>query len=373
LENTEFIQVNYEYLVVGNRLYRFSIHYPATEKQTAQPAFESILNSIAFDAKNTTSGTATNTTTTTTTATTTTTVPDVIVFNTENVRRITFYSHYGAAKVRDVPAEDKAEVLNWLGTFTIKERVDDPLHLNGANTYYVEIEYSDGTIIKKGLSAVVVDGELYHVEHGADYYYGQDMIFGKKGTSTTTTTTRKTTTFVTTTTTTTTTMSTTRTTASTTADTTDWETLDPDHKRSPVENGTLVVLGKELPEGEWMVYCKDLYHENSDLMLVPFVPILRELGAKVTWKSDTLAEVTYQNKKAILDTAHQQMYNAEDPSELYIMAAPGGSVLYQGKGESFLLDDVTTIYALRWFFQEKYNWAASHIDEGYMALEIGNV
>ena len=78
-------------------------------------------------------------------------------------------------------------------------------------------------------------------------------------------------------------------------------------------------------------------------------------------------------QKAILDTAQQRMYNAEDPSELYIMAAPGGSVLYQGKGESFLLDDVTTIYALRWFFQEKYNWAASHIDEGYMALEIGNV
>ncbi|MBQ4333556.1 MAG: leucine-rich repeat protein [Clostridia bacterium] len=315
----------------------------------------------------TTATTTTASTTTTTVSTATTTennvVPDVIVFNTENVRRITFYSHYGAVKVRDVPAEDKAEVLNWLGTFTIKERVDDPLHLNGANTYYVEIEYSDGTIIKKGLSAVEVDGELYHVEHGADYYYGQDMIWGKKSTSTSTTTT----------TTTTTTASTTRTTASTTADTTDWETLDPDHKRSPVENGTLVVLGKELPEGEWMVYCKDLYHENSDLMLVPFVPILRELGAKVTWKSDTLAEVTYQNKKAILDTAHQQMYNAEDPSELYIMAAPGGSVLYQGKGESFLLDDVTTIYALRWFFQEKYNWAASHIDEGYMALEIGNV
>lgn len=166
----------------------------------------------------TTSGTTASTTTTTVSTATTTennVVPDVIVFNTENVRRVTFYSHYGAVKVRDVPAEDKTEVLNWLGTFRIKERVDGYTR-PGTNTYYVEIEYSDGTIIKKGLSAVIVDGELYYITHSADYYYDLDMIFGEKGTSTSTTTTRKTTTFVTTTTTTTTTMSTTRTTASTT-------------------------------------------------------------------------------------------------------------------------------------------------------------
>ena len=33
--------------------------------------------------------------------------------------------------------------------------------LDGTNTYYVEIEYSDGSVIKEGLDIILIDGTEY--------------------------------------------------------------------------------------------------------------------------------------------------------------------------------------------------------------------
>ena len=89
---------------------------------------------------------------------------DDSIFNTKNINRITFYAYYGYGKGSDVPAENMSEITTWLGTFTIDKEVDDILP-PGTNTYYVEIEYLDGTIVKKGLDVIEVDGISYYVKH----------------------------------------------------------------------------------------------------------------------------------------------------------------------------------------------------------------
>ena len=84
------------------------------------------------------------------------------VFDTENIARITFYSYYGAGQGSEVPTEQLEEIKKWLGSFTIGEKAPDILP-PGTNTYYVEIEYADGTIIKTGLDAIAIDGVTYYI------------------------------------------------------------------------------------------------------------------------------------------------------------------------------------------------------------------
>ncbi|MBQ7045471.1 MAG: hypothetical protein IJN65_03150 [Clostridia bacterium] len=84
------------------------------------------------------------------------------VFNTENIKRITFYGYYGYGKGSEVPSENLSEIINWLGSFKIDKKVDDTRW--GINTHVVEIEYADGTVIKEGLDLVVIDSTSYYIK-----------------------------------------------------------------------------------------------------------------------------------------------------------------------------------------------------------------
>lgn len=91
---------------------------------------------------------------------------DNTVFDTENIARITFYAYYGHGKGSDVPAENMAEITNWLSTFTVdKNKKLEDIVPPGTNTCRVEIEYIDGTIVKQGLDTVSVDGVTYYLNH----------------------------------------------------------------------------------------------------------------------------------------------------------------------------------------------------------------
>ncbi len=48
--NTDFIRIDYDNITVGVRLYDFIITYPASEKETLEPIFNSIVNSIGIKA-----------------------------------------------------------------------------------------------------------------------------------------------------------------------------------------------------------------------------------------------------------------------------------------------------------------------------------
>jgi len=89
------------------------------------------------------------------------------VFKTEDIIRITFYGYYGGGKGSDVPADNMTEIINWLGSFTIGEKAPDILP-PGTNTYYVEIEYSDGMIIKNGLDIRKIDGNTFYLERNKE-------------------------------------------------------------------------------------------------------------------------------------------------------------------------------------------------------------
>lgn len=83
------------------------------------------------------------------------------VFVTENITSITFYAYYGGGKGSKVPKEHMDEIINWLNSFTINREATDDDVLDGTNTYYVEIEYLDGTIIKEGLDVITIDRTRY--------------------------------------------------------------------------------------------------------------------------------------------------------------------------------------------------------------------
>ena len=89
--------------------------------------------------------------------------PVVPVFNTENIVRVTFYTFYGQGKGSDVPAENMTEIINWLNSFTVGVKGPDVLP-PGIGTYQVEIEYADGSVIKRSLDTITINGVTYYLE-----------------------------------------------------------------------------------------------------------------------------------------------------------------------------------------------------------------
>jgi hypothetical protein len=85
------------------------------------------------------------------------------IFNTKDIKRITFYAYYGNGKGSDVPSEHLDEIITWLDSFTIDEKIPELLP-PGTNTIKVEIEYLDGNIVKKGLDTAIVDGITYYIK-----------------------------------------------------------------------------------------------------------------------------------------------------------------------------------------------------------------
>ncbi len=83
------------------------------------------------------------------------------VFNTENVKSVTFFS----PAVREgalVPEEELSEIIEWLGTFTVGEKAGKQLD-PGTNSISVCIEYADGTILEQGLSTTKIGYQAYYM------------------------------------------------------------------------------------------------------------------------------------------------------------------------------------------------------------------
>ena len=86
------------------------------------------------------------------------------IFNTKNIKRITFYAYYGGGKGSDVPAEHLDEIVAWLNSFKIDSNRKVPEVVPpGTNTIHVEIAYSDGSIVKQGMDTTAVDGVAYYI------------------------------------------------------------------------------------------------------------------------------------------------------------------------------------------------------------------
>lgn len=84
------------------------------------------------------------------------------VFVTENISKIVF--GFGPAEKREVTDEDMEEIMEWLETFRVGDRVkrrdEQPA---GTNSVYVRIEYLDGTIVENGLSTIKLAKKEYYL------------------------------------------------------------------------------------------------------------------------------------------------------------------------------------------------------------------
>lgn len=89
------------------------------------------------------------------------------IFDTENIARITVFSYYGHGKGCDVPEENMDEIIAWLGTFKVGSRLYTETIPEDANAICVEIQYEDGTVIKKGIELTIIDGYGYYLEYDA--------------------------------------------------------------------------------------------------------------------------------------------------------------------------------------------------------------
>lgn len=90
------------------------------------------------------------------------------VFNTENIKRITFYAYYGYGRGSNVPAEHLDEIIAWLASFDIDTDREIPDVIPpGTNSINVEIEYSDGSIVKQGMDTATVGGATYYISGNA--------------------------------------------------------------------------------------------------------------------------------------------------------------------------------------------------------------
>lgn len=86
------------------------------------------------------------------------------VFKTKDINRITFYAYYGAENGSNVPAEHLDEIVAWLDSFEIDSDKRVPEEFPpGTNTINVEIEYSDGSVVKQGLDTTVINGVTYYI------------------------------------------------------------------------------------------------------------------------------------------------------------------------------------------------------------------
>lgn len=101
------------------------------------------------------------------------------VFNTENIKRITFYAYYGYGRGSDVPADHLDEIIAWLASFDIDTGRELPDVIPpGTNSIHIEIEYSDGSIVNQGMDTAVVDGVTYYIS-GNDAPRCYDGIISK--------------------------------------------------------------------------------------------------------------------------------------------------------------------------------------------------
>lgn len=84
------------------------------------------------------------------------------VFDTEDIKCITFRSIINGGGEVEVPAEDMEEIAAWLSSFTVGKRAGKTL-APGTNSVSVRIEYADGRIVESGLSTTKVGRVTYYM------------------------------------------------------------------------------------------------------------------------------------------------------------------------------------------------------------------
>lgn len=97
----------------------------------------------------------------------------------------------------------------------------------------------------------------------------------------------------------------------------------------------LFVNGKEIKENQCFYYTISYYRPNYSLPMsmlhydIPFVAVLKELGAEIQWKSSTIAKVLLYEKEYTLNIEKCSLSTNENDN--LILCAPGGSGYFRAE------------------------------------------
>lgn len=84
------------------------------------------------------------------------------VFDTKNIKSVSFFTHRDETCVA-VDSEHLDEIIQWLGSFRIDERVVGNVLEPGSDFINVRIEYDDGAVVENGMTSVTVNGDIYYM------------------------------------------------------------------------------------------------------------------------------------------------------------------------------------------------------------------
>ena len=108
-------------------------------------------------------------------------------------------------------------------------------------------------------------------------------------------------------------------------------------------NYKLIVAGKDITNGNYLSV--DNITDNSCDIHLPFTTIAKCYGSQVNWISNTVAEITIQADKYILDLSNVSLVK-EGSSFNYLIPVPGSSVHSRVTDKELILDSVTLRSAL---------------------------
>ena len=96
----------------------------------------------------------------------------------------------------------------------------------------------------------------------------------------------------------------------------------------------LIVKGKDITSENYINLNYEKHYAE-----IPLTAVMKELGAKVEWQSNTTAEITFDGKNYTLDTTKGTLIE-EGSSFNVLTVAPGSThgIFYQVIGDEFIID-----------------------------------
>lgn len=135
-----------------------------------------------------------------------------------------------------------------------------------------------------------------------------------------------------------------------------------------VYDAVLYVEGKEITDENVCIWWEERCFpygppivKHADL---PFTKVMESFGAEIEWRNDKIADITYNNKKYILDLNEVTLTESGDDLDL-IPPICGGRTTHRAIYKELILDDNT----LSWLLADLNN-GKSYLERGYQDKKI---
>lgn len=115
----------------------------------------------------------------------------------------------------------------------------------------------------------------------------------------------------------------------------------PSDQQNPLENENMCNQCKFVVNNQIIPYANNTYFcDERDYVFVPFVTVIKMLGAQVTWIANNIAEIIVNGEEYVLDVNDATLIK-KGTNLNCIIPAPGSSIHYQNSGPDFMIDHIT--------------------------------